>query len=49
MDDLKFDQCVDMQKFKDERLIEFTPPDGEFELMTYRLNTQVNFLLNKNS
>lgn len=42
MDDLKFHQCVDMNKFQNERVIEFTPPDGSFELMNYRLNTQVN-------
>ncbi len=47
MDDLKFHQCVDMNKFQNERVIEFTPPDGSFELMTYRLNTQVN-RINKN-
>ena len=41
MDDLKFHQCVDMNKFESERLIEFVPPDGEFELMNYRFNTQV--------
>lgn len=41
MDDLKFHQCVDMNKFQNERIIEFTPPDGNFELMNYRLNTQV--------
>jgi AP-1 complex subunit mu len=43
MDDLKFHQCVDMNKFQSERIIEFTPPDGQFELMNYRLNTQVIF------
>ena len=41
MDDLKFHQCVDMNKFQNERIIEFIPPDGSFELMKYRLNTQV--------
>jgi len=46
MDDLKFHQCVDMNKFQNERIIEFTPPDGTFELMSYRLNTQVkSFIL----
>jgi len=45
MDDLKFHQCVDMNKFESERLIEFVPPDGEFELMNYRLNTQVFYSL----
>jgi AP-1 complex subunit mu len=45
MDDLKFHQCVDMNKFQNERLIEFTPPDGSFELMSYRLNTQLKPLI----
>jgi AP-1 complex subunit mu len=41
MDDLKFHQCVDINKFGNERVIEFIPPDGSFELANYRLNTQV--------
>jgi len=41
MDDLKFHQCVDLNKFELDRAIEFTPPDGEFELMNYRLNMEV--------
>jgi len=42
MDDLKFHHCVDLNKFESDRAIEFTPPDGEFELMNYRLNMEVN-------
>ena len=30
---------------KNERVIEFTPPDGNFELMSYRLNTQLKPLI----
>lgn len=41
MDDLKFHQCVNINKFESERAIEFVPPDGEFELMSYRLDMQV--------
>lgn len=41
MDDLKFHGCVDIDKFNSERVIEFVPPDGAFELANYRLNTQV--------
>ena len=41
MDDLKFHQCVDINKFESERLIQFIPPDGNFELANYRLNTPV--------
>ena len=45
MDDLKFHPCVNMNKFNSERVIEFTPPDGAFELMSYRLNTQLKPLI----
>jgi AP-1 complex subunit mu len=45
MDDLKFHNCVNMNKFETERVIEFTPPDGSFELMSYRLNTQLKPLI----
>lgn len=45
MDDLKFHQCVDMNKFGSERVIEFIPPDGNFELVNYRLNTQLKPLI----
>ena len=27
-------------RFENDRTISFVPPDGEFELMSYRLNTQ---------
>jgi AP-1 complex subunit mu len=39
MEDIKFHQCVRLNKFESERNITFIPPDGEFELMTYRLDT----------
>lgn len=45
MDDLKFHNCVNMNKFETERIIEFTPPDGSFTLMSYRLNTQLKPLI----
>ena len=47
LDDFKFHQCVNMNKFVDDRSIEFIPPDGTFELMNYRLDVQVNVNLNK--
>ena len=47
MDDLKFHKCVDLNKFELDRSIEFTPPDGEVELMNYRLDLQVNYFLLK--
>ena len=42
MEDVKFHQCVRLSKFEDDRTISFIPPDGTFELMSYRLNTQVS-------
>ena len=45
MDDLKFHQCVNKKKFDNERIIEFIPPDGEFELMSYRLDMQIKPLI----
>ncbi len=44
MDDLKFHQCVNINKFESERSIEFVPPDGDFELMSYRLDVQVSHI-----
>ena len=29
-----------LSRFENDRTISFVPPDGEFELMSYRLNTQ---------
>ncbi len=45
MDDLKFHNCVNMNKFEAERIIEFTPPDGNFILLNYRLNLQLKPLI----
>ena len=45
MEDIKFHQCVRLNKFETERLITFIPPDGEFDLMTYRLDTHVKPLI----
>jgi len=41
MDDVTFHECVNLTKFESERAITFIPPDGKFELMSYRLSTQV--------
>lgn len=41
MEDVKFHQCVRLSRFENDRTISFIPPDGEFELMSYRLGTQV--------
>ena len=45
MDDLKFHQCVNKKKYENERIIEFIPPDGQFELMSYRLDMQIKPLI----
>jgi AP-1 complex subunit mu len=38
IEDIKFHQCVRLGKFEDERTITFVPPDGEFDLITYRMS-----------
>eukprot|EP00656_Telonema_subtile_P016082 TRINITY_DN1847_c0_g1_i6.p1 TRINITY_DN1847_c0_g1~~TRINITY_DN1847_c0_g1_i6.p1 ORF type:complete len:310 (-),score=58.48 TRINITY_DN1847_c0_g1_i6:94-1023(-) len=45
MDDVKFHQCVRLARFENDRTISFIPPDGEFDLMSYRLSTQVKPLV----
>lgn len=45
MDDIKFHQCVRLSRFESDRTISFIPPDGDFELMSYRLNTHVKPLI----
>jgi AP-1 complex subunit mu len=41
LNDIKFHQCVKLTKFENERVISFVPPDGEFELISYRLDVAV--------
>lgn len=38
LEDVRFHQCVRLNKFESDRTISFIPPDGEFELMTYRVS-----------
>lgn len=38
MEDIKFHQCVELEQFEDDRAIVFTPPDGKFDLLTYRVS-----------
>jgi AP-1 complex subunit mu len=45
MEDVSFHQCVRLSRFETDRTISFVPPDGEFDLMTYRLNTNVKPLI----
>ena len=45
MEDVKFHQCVRLSRFETDRTISFIPPDGEFELMSYRISTPVRPLV----
>jgi len=45
MEDVKFHQCVRLSRFENDRTISFIPPDGEFELMSYRLSAPVKPLI----
>lgn len=38
IDDIKFHQCVRLGRFDRDRSITFIPPDGLFEVMTYRVS-----------
>lgn len=49
LEDVKFHQCVRLSRFENDRTISFIPPDGEFELMSYRLNTHVRIVDQKSS
>lgn len=42
LEDVKFHQCVRLSRFENDRTISFIPPDGDSELMSYRLNTTVS-------
>ncbi|MES1907032.1 MAG: hypothetical protein MHM6MM_000230 [Cercozoa sp. M6MM] len=42
IDDVSFHRCVRLGQFETERAITFVPPDGEFELMRYRITDHVN-------
>ncbi|KAJ8472621.1 hypothetical protein ONZ51_g8382 [Trametes cubensis] len=44
MEDVGFHQCVLLSRFENDRTISFIPPDGEFELMSYRLSTPVKLI-----
>eukprot|EP00043_Microstomoeca_roanoka_P014692 m.146198 g.146198 ORF g.146198 m.146198 type:complete len:424 (-) comp16077_c3_seq1:127-1398(-) len=45
LEDVKFHQCVRLSRFENDRTISFIPPDGEFELMSYRLSQDVKPLI----
>ena len=42
IDDIKFHQCVRLGRFDRDRSITFVPPDGLFEVMTYRVSSNIN-------
>jgi AP-2 complex subunit mu-1 len=42
LDDYRFHQCVRLSKFDIDREITFIPPDGSFELMTYRITENID-------
>ena len=41
LEDVKFHQCVRLTRFDTDRTISFVPPDGAFDLMTYRMTSEV--------
>lgn len=45
LEDIKFHQCVKLNRFESDRTISFIPPDGDFELMSYRLSTKLRPLI----
>jgi len=42
IDDCSFHPCVRYTRFERDKIVSFVPPDGPFELMRYRVNTQGN-------
>ena len=42
IDDCTFHRCVRLGKFDADRTITFIPPDGEFELMRYRVTDNIH-------
>ena len=45
LEDMKFHQCVRLASFERDRTISFIPPDGAFDLMTYRLSQNIKPLI----
>lgn len=42
LEDCMFHQCVELNKFDSERVIQFIPPDGDFQLMSYHCLQNIN-------
>ena len=45
MEDVKFHRCVKLHDFKADKTIGFIPPDGRFELMSYRFPSKIEPLI----
>lgn len=43
MEDFQFHPCVRLDRFQSERSIVFIPPDGDFTLLSYRINNAMTF------
>ena len=41
IEDLRFHQCVRLSDFNKDRTITFIPPDGDFDLMTFRVTENI--------
>lgn len=41
VEDVKFHQCVKLSKFEADKVISFVPPDGTFDLITYRVHSDI--------
>ncbi|QEU60161.1 Apm4 [Kluyveromyces lactis] len=46
LEDCKFHQCVQLNKYEANRVIQFVPPDGPFQLMQYRVIDNINIPFN---
>ncbi|KAJ8611445.1 hypothetical protein MRB53_037964 [Persea americana] len=42
LEDVSLHQCVKLSSFQSDRTISFVPPDGSFQLMTYRATANIN-------
>eukprot|EP00201_Polytomella_parva_P012897 CAMPEP_0175064192 /NCGR_PEP_ID=MMETSP0052_2-20121109/15183_1 /TAXON_ID=51329 ORGANISM="Polytomella parva, Strain SAG 63-3" /NCGR_SAMPLE_ID=MMETSP0052_2 /ASSEMBLY_ACC=CAM_ASM_000194 /LENGTH=397 /DNA_ID=CAMNT_0016330489 /DNA_START=270 /DNA_END=1463 /DNA_ORIENTATION=+ len=45
LEDTKFHQCVRLARFDTDRTISFVPPDGAFDLMSYRISQNIKPLI----
>lgn len=40
LEDVRLHQCVRLTRFEQDRTISFVPPDGDFELLSYRFDAR---------